>query len=75
MAKVYSFEEFQIRRRIKLLEDELALQNQEGHQSSFLWFNHFTVMSLHREIVELKEKLSVLKNDVSFTENEKDTDF
>lgn len=74
MAKVYSFEKFKLRRKIKLLEAELDNQNKEGRQSTSLWFNHFTVINLHREIAELKTKLSNLTDDTSFTENEKNKD-
>lgn len=72
MAKVYSFERFKIKRRIKFLETELQRKTQESQPGGFFWFNHYAALNIHKEIFLLNEQLSSMTDDVSTTENKKD---
>lgn len=72
MAKVYSFEKFKIRQRIKELQNAIAVKTEQAKNERVFWFNHYTILEFHKEINVLSEQLKDLENDTLNIKGEKD---
>lgn len=62
MAKIYSFEKFKIRQRIKQLQSILDEKKDRGLRFGFLYGDHYYITNIHKEIVDLNEQLQKIEN-------------
>lgn len=63
MAKIYSFEEYKLRRLIRELRHDLCLKIEYCDRNGYLWVDHYTIKNLSERIDHLINELEILKND------------
>lgn len=57
MAKIYSFEKYKLRRKLRDLKDDLKLKKEYCDKNGYMWMDHYTMQQLCRDIFDLEEKI------------------
>jgi hypothetical protein len=65
MAKIYSFEEYKIRRLIRQNQEDLLSKIESCDKHGYLWTDHFSIKQIGDRIEELTTMLEDLKNEKS----------
>jgi hypothetical protein len=65
MAKIYSFEEYKIRRLIRENQEDLLSKIDYCDRNGYLWTDHYSIKMIGDRIEELKKMLEDLKNEKS----------
>lgn len=65
MAKIYSFEEYKLKRLIKQNQEDLLSKIDFCDKNGYLWTDHFSIKMIGERIDELKKMLENLKNEKS----------
>lgn len=65
MAKIYSFEEYKLRRQLKDLKDDLSRKKKYCDEHGYMWIDHFTLQQLCKDILELENKIKSEHNEKS----------
>lgn len=65
MAKIYSFEEYKIRRLIRQNQEDLLSKIEYCDKNGYLWTDHYSIKMIGERISELMVMLENLKNEKS----------
>jgi hypothetical protein len=63
MAKIYSFEEYRIKRLIRDNQEDLLSKIDYCDKHGYLWTDHFSIKMIGERIEELKKMLENLKDE------------
>lgn len=63
MAKIYSYEEYRLRKLIKELQIDLSHKLEYCEKNGYLWIDHYTIKNISDSINHLMDQLERLKNE------------
>lgn len=63
MGKVYSLEEYRLKRDLKELRAMLTKRIEYCEKNGYLWLDHYTIKNLHEQIGSIVDKIKRMRDE------------